>query len=133
MSSAAMKPELEIAILAGGLSHEREVSLRSGRRVAESLRSAGHQVSVRDVDANLLAELRRERPDVVWPLLHGSTGEDGSIRDLLELVGVPRSEERRVGKEGGTTGAPGGSNKKRAEEKDINSANGTKGLGGQLG
>ncbi|HLS25712.1 MAG TPA: D-alanine--D-alanine ligase [Beutenbergiaceae bacterium] len=84
-----MKPELEIAILAGGLSHEREVSLRSGRRVAESLRSAGHQVSVRDVDANLLAELRRERPDVVWPLLHGSTGEDGSIRDLLELVGVP--------------------------------------------
>lgn len=79
---------LDVLILAGGLSHEREVSIRSGRRVAEALRTAGLQASVQDVDPGLLAGLRRMRPDVVWPLLHGSTGEDGSIRDLLDLVGA---------------------------------------------
>ena len=89
MSHTATATELDVLILAGGLSHEREVSLRSGRRVAEVLRSAGHDVHIHDVDSDLLAGLRRARPDVVWPLLHGSTGEDGSIRDLLELVGVP--------------------------------------------
>ncbi|TDE99151.1 D-alanine--D-alanine ligase [Occultella glacieicola] len=80
---------MELLILAGGLSHERDVSLRSGRRVAEALRGLGMSVTVRDVDASLLGYLESARPDVVWPILHGSTGEDGSIRDLLELVGVP--------------------------------------------
>lgn len=83
------RSDLDVLILAGGLSHERDVSLRSGRRVAESLRSAGMSVEIKDVDADLLGYLTSARPDVVWPLLHGSTGEDGSIRDLLELVGVP--------------------------------------------
>lgn len=78
-----------VVILAGGLSHERDVSLRSGRRVAESLRAAGLEVTVHDVDADLLPFLDATRPDVVWPLLHGASGEDGSIRDVLELVGVP--------------------------------------------
>ena len=66
-----------VVVLAGGLSHERDVSLRSGRRVAEALREAGTEVDVRDVDADLL------------PLLHGETGEDGAVREVLELVGVP--------------------------------------------
>jgi D-alanine-D-alanine ligase len=83
------RPGGHVAILAGGLSHERDVSLRSGRRVAESLRAAGVEVSVHDVDAGLLPFLGRHRPDVVWPLLHGASGEDGSVRDVLELVGVP--------------------------------------------
>jgi D-alanine-D-alanine ligase len=78
-----------VVVLAGGLSHERDVSLRSGRRVAEALRSAGVEVQVHDVDADLLAFLRETRPSVVWPLLHGASGEDGSIRDILELVDVP--------------------------------------------
>lgn len=82
-------PGAHVTILAGGLSHERDVSLRSGRRVAESLRAAGLEVSVHDVDADLLPFLRTARPDLVWPLLHGASGEDGSIRDVLELVGVP--------------------------------------------
>ncbi len=82
-------PGGHVAILAGGLSHERDVSLRSGRRVAESLRAAGLEVTVHDVDADLLPFLESARPDVVWPLLHGASGEDGSIRDVLELVGVP--------------------------------------------
>lgn len=80
---------LRVLVLAGGLSHERDVSLRSGRRVAEQLRAAGCEVQVRDVDAGLLAAVRNERPDVVWPLLHGTSGEDGSIRDVLELLGLP--------------------------------------------
>lgn len=78
-----------VLVLAGGLSHERDVSLRSGRRVADALRGAGCEVDVRDVDAGLLAALGEERPDVVWPLLHGATGEDGALRDILELLGLP--------------------------------------------
>jgi D-alanine-D-alanine ligase len=77
-----------VVVLAGGLSHERDVSLRSGRRVAEALRSSGLDVSVHDVDAELLPVLAELRPDLVWPLLHGATGEDGSVRDILELTGV---------------------------------------------
>ncbi len=78
-----------VLVLAGGLSHERDVSLRSGRRVAEALRGTGLEVTERDVDAALLATLRDERPDCVVPMLHGETGEDGAIREILELLGVP--------------------------------------------
>ncbi|PUB28789.1 D-alanine-D-alanine ligase [Promicromonospora sp. AC04] len=78
-----------VVVLAGGLSHERDVSLRSGRRVAEALRATGLEVVLHDVDADLLAFLRKTRPDVVWPLLHGASGEDGSVRDVLDMVGLP--------------------------------------------
>jgi D-alanine-D-alanine ligase len=84
MSAAAP----DVLVLAGGLSHERDVSLRSGRRVAEALRGVGVDVTVHDVDAALLPALREIRPTVVWPLLHGSTGEDGSIRDVLAMLGM---------------------------------------------
>ena len=78
-----------VVVLAGGLSHERDVSLRSGRRVAEALRETGAEVEVRDVDADLLRVLREDRPDCVVPLLHGESGEDGAVREVLELVDVP--------------------------------------------
>lgn len=78
-----------VLVLAGGLSHERDVSLRSGRRAAEALREAGCRVSLSDVDAEMLGKIEEERPDVVWPLLHGATGEDGSVRDVLELIEIP--------------------------------------------
>ncbi|HET9859460.1 MAG TPA: D-alanine--D-alanine ligase [Nocardioidaceae bacterium] len=78
-----------IVVLAGGLSHERDVSLRSGRRVAEALRDAGAEVDERDVDASLLPALRDDPPMCVLPLLHGETGEDGALREVLELLGVP--------------------------------------------
>src|SRR5207237_979838 len=72
-----------VVVLSGGLSYEREVSLRSGRRVAEALRSAGVEVVARDADALLLDLLAADPPDVVLPVLHGAAGEDGAIRDVL--------------------------------------------------
>ena len=84
-----MSAPLTVAILAGGLTHEREVSLHSGRRVAAALREAGMYVKIFDVDANLLQRLHSMAPDIVRPLIHGSTGEDGSLQDLLELAGHP--------------------------------------------
>lgn len=87
MSSA----DPNVLILAGGLSHERDVSLRSGRRVAEALREAGCRVRVADLGLDLLAVLddAKKLPDIVWPLLHGATGENGSVRDVLDLLGIP--------------------------------------------
>lgn len=78
-----------VLVLAGGISHERDVSLRSGRRVAEALSARGHRVVVRDPDATLLPYLEESRPDVVWPALHGASGEDGALRALLAAQGVP--------------------------------------------
>jgi D-alanine-D-alanine ligase len=79
---------LSVVVLAGGISHERDVSLRSGRRVADALTAAGHRVVLRDPDASLLPFLANERPDVVFPALHGSSGEDGSLLDLLAGLGI---------------------------------------------
>lgn len=79
----------KVVVLAGGISHERDVSLRSGRQVADSLLEHGLEVELRDPDATLLAYLRDTRPDVVWPALHGASGEDGALRGLLEFLGVP--------------------------------------------
>ena len=78
-----------IVILAGGLSHERDVSIRSGRRVAEALRAQGESVTVLDLDSALLGHLAAERPDCVIPLLHGASGEDGSLRDVLDSLSLP--------------------------------------------
>lgn len=78
-----------IVVLAGGISHERDVSLRSGRRVADSLAEHGIGVILKDPDAALLSYLQEARPDVVWPALHGASGEDGALRDLLELLRIP--------------------------------------------
>ncbi len=78
-----------IVVLAGGISHERDISLRSGRRVADALIGHGERVELRDPDATLLSYLRENRPDVVWPALHGASGEDGALRGLLEFLGIP--------------------------------------------
>ena len=76
-------------VIAGGLSHERDVSLRSGRRVAQALREVGCDVVEADVNADLV-QLLRDTPDpVVVPLLHGGLGEDGAFREVLGLLGVP--------------------------------------------
>ena len=93
-------PLSRIVVLAGGISHERDVSLRSGRRVADGLSGHGLTVELRDPDASLLAALRADPPDVVWPALHGASGEDGALRGLLEFLGIPfvgsRSDAARL-------------------------------------
>ena len=87
---------LDIIVLAGGISHERDVSLRSGRRVADALTSRGHTVTVLDPQAGLLADITHRHPDVIWPVVHGATGEDGALLALLETTGIPH-----VGSRGG--------------------------------
>lgn len=91
---------MDVMVLAGGLSHERDVSMRSGRRVQEELRDAGLKVSLHDVDSSLIPTLRSREDVVVWPMLHGASGEDGSLQGLLELLGVAyvgtRAREARV-------------------------------------
>jgi len=78
-----------VVVLAGGLSHERDISLRSGARAAEELRAKGVTVEVRDADASFVTDARRDPPDVVLPLLHGEQGEDGSMRTVLDMLGIP--------------------------------------------
>jgi D-alanine-D-alanine ligase len=89
IAKAKAATKLKIQILAGGISHEREVSLKSGRRVADALTEAGASVIIREPDAALLANIRKDKPDVIWPCLHGASGEDGALRDILALTGVP--------------------------------------------
>jgi D-alanine-D-alanine ligase len=81
--------ELTAVVLAGGLAYEREVSLHSGRRVCEKLKQAGVAVRMLDPDGELLAGLDVDRPDAVFIALHGADGEDGALRSVLDLAGVP--------------------------------------------
>jgi D-alanine-D-alanine ligase len=81
--------KLRIMVLAGGISHERDISLKSGRRVADALTEYGASVELREPDENLLANIKKDKPDVIWPVLHGASGEDGALRDILALTGVP--------------------------------------------
>jgi D-alanine-D-alanine ligase len=82
-------PMTHVLVLAGGLSYERDVSLRSGRRVLDALRAAGLSAEMRDADVSLLPTLREDPPDAVVIALHGATGEDGSLRGVLDLCGIP--------------------------------------------
>ena len=80
---------MKVAVLMGGKSFEREVSLASGKVVCEALEEAGHKVVPLDTNADLVPTLRSERPDVVYNALHGKHGEDGTIQSLMEFVGLP--------------------------------------------
>lgn len=80
---------LSVAVLAGGLSLERDVSLRSGGRVAEALADRGHRVARLDLDDQLVTTLGDGDFDVAFLALHGKAGEDGTIQGLLELLEVP--------------------------------------------
>jgi D-alanine-D-alanine ligase len=78
-----------VAVLKGGRSLEREVSLRSGARVEDALASLGHEAMPMDVDAALVARLKEAAPDVAFIALHGPGGEDGTVQELLEILGIP--------------------------------------------
>lgn len=89
ISKGKSKSKLKIQILAGGISHERDISLKSGRRVADALLEAGAEVIIREPDEKLLSNIKKDKPDVIWSCLHGASGEDGALRDILALAGVP--------------------------------------------
>ncbi len=78
-----------VAVLMGGVSAEREVSLVSGRACAAALAEAGYRVSPVEVGRDLPEVLARLRPDVVFNALHGRMGEDGRVQGLLDLMGIP--------------------------------------------
>jgi D-alanine-D-alanine ligase len=78
-----------VAVLSGGLSHERDVSLRSGRRLSAALRETGLTVDEWDADARLVDRLRGARPDAVIVALHGGEGENGAVQSVLEMLRVP--------------------------------------------
>jgi len=81
--------DARVLVLAGGLSYERDVSLRSGRRVLDALRAAGVDATMRDVDSSLLSSLAEDPPTAVVIALHGAAGEDGSLQAILDLCAVP--------------------------------------------
>ena len=78
-----------VAVLKGGRSLERQVSLQSGARVEDALERLGHHVVGIDVDHDLVRRLREVAPDVAFVALHGRDGEDGTVQELLEVVGIP--------------------------------------------
>jgi D-alanine-D-alanine ligase len=78
-----------VLVLAGGLSPEREVSLRSGARLRDALREAGVDADIADADACLIPAITADPPSAVFPAIHGASGEDGSIQEVLTLLGVP--------------------------------------------
>ena len=80
---------MNIVVLTGGISHERDVSLRSGRRLTDALERAGHSVTLLDTDAAAIDGLQQHRPDAVFPALHGASGEDGTLLGLIEALGIP--------------------------------------------
>lgn len=80
---------LRVAVVTGGFSFERDVSLRSGVRVAEAMEDLGHAAELVDVDDQLIGRVRDAGFDVAYIALHGRVGEDGTIQGLLDLLGLP--------------------------------------------
>jgi D-alanine-D-alanine ligase len=85
-----MKRDLNVVVLMGGWSSEREVSLTSGRGVANALRERGwSKVTELDMDRDVAARMAELKPDVVFNALHGTPGEDGTVQGMLDLMGIP--------------------------------------------
>jgi D-alanine-D-alanine ligase len=80
---------VKVAVLKGGRSLERGVSLRSGARVEDALERLGHEVLPIDAGADLVKRLTAGRPDVAFVAMHGVGGEDGTVQELLEILGIP--------------------------------------------
>ncbi|KKL25551.1 hypothetical protein LCGC14_2404160 [marine sediment metagenome] len=105
VSSAVAAELLDVTVLMGGPSNEREVSLESGQAVAEALRKCGHRVTTADISPDDTSALQRKGADVVFIALHGAFGEDGQVQKLCEQEGVayvgsvPRSSHLAMDKE----------------------------------
>src|SRR3981081_1981746 len=83
-----------VAVLKGGRSLERQVSLKSGARVEDALERLGHEIIAIDVGPDLVARLTADRPDLAFVALHGRDGEDGTVQELLEVMGIPYTGSR---------------------------------------
>ena len=81
-------PKLHVAVLMGGWSSERPVSLMSGNGVADALEARGHRVTRIDMDRDVAARLAEAKPDVVFNALHGTPGEDGTVQGMMDLMGL---------------------------------------------
>jgi D-alanine-D-alanine ligase len=84
-----MRAPLHVAVLMGGWSAEREVSLMSGTGIAEALESKGHRVTRIDMGRDVALRLAEAQPDLVFNALHGTPGEDGTVQGMLDLMGIP--------------------------------------------
>src|SRR4051812_4586315 len=78
-----------VTVACGGRSLEREVSLRSGQRAASALEELGYQVAILDPDHSFVRHLKHRGPAFVFVAMHGRGGEDGTLQDLLEILGIP--------------------------------------------
>ncbi len=83
-----MEP-LHVAVIMGGRSTEREVSLATGANISRALESKGHKVQQFDLSSDLAAALLKNEPDVAYIALHGKFGEDGTVQGLLDILGIP--------------------------------------------
>lgn len=79
----------KVAVLMGGNSFERDISLKSGKRVCDALEEKGHKVIALDTNSELVPTLRSENPDICYIALHGKHGEDGTIQSLLDFLNIP--------------------------------------------
>ncbi len=82
---------MKVAVLEGGRSLERAVSQRTGSRVKEALARLGHEVVSVDADTQMISNLRNEKPDLAFIALHGRDGEDGTVQQMLSLLGLPHT------------------------------------------
>jgi D-alanine-D-alanine ligase len=80
---------IHVAVLMGGWSNERPVSLMTGQGIATALEAKGYRVTAIDMDRDIAARLSDVKPDVVFNALHGSPGEDGTVQGMLDLMGIP--------------------------------------------
>ena len=78
-----------MGVLMGGLSAEREISLKTGRSICDALRRRGYTVIPIDADATLPQQLRMKKISVAFVALHGLGGEDGTVQGLLEIMNIP--------------------------------------------
>jgi D-alanine-D-alanine ligase len=91
-----MTKAIHVAVLMGGWSNERPVSLMSGNGIADALEKCGYTVSKLDMDRDVAARLTELKPDVVFNALHGVPGEDGSVQGMLDLMGIPYTHSGMV-------------------------------------
>ncbi len=83
-----------IAVLMGGRSLEREISIKSGQRISNALRKLGHNVIKMDIDQSIVDNLTSEKIDLAYIALHGKDGEDGTIQEILEVLNIPYTGPR---------------------------------------